>query len=350
MTYCNVPCLRGKASMSHQNSNPSFSLKAFLFLVAAVFAAAATILIISASSAATVTGSAPALAVSLVEGANTGLIAPGGQRWFRFVPDRHGQVSNLEKSLTLFFTPSDDQHIRRVQIQIFDESQLPFFYFGDVSRMANLGAGQIVSRDNNPETGELLWTGWLSGQQNYYVQLANGNDVAIDYWLFTDNVTNISLGEPSAPVATAVPSQVPVPPVSSGIDQPAPLTPEVTGARLEANSTHWYTFTPVDPSSQDVFIEQSFSLFFTPDDGNRSHRVNFKLFPAQTVEMWQRGGMDQLVNFGAGELVSRDGDPNTGERIWRGVVLRGETYLLAIENGSEVGIDYRLFEGDVIHP
>ncbi len=336
--------------MSQQNSNSSFSLKAFLFLVAAVFAAAATILIISASSAATVTGSAPALAVSLVEGANTGLIAPGGQRWFRFVPDRGGRASNLEKSLTLFFTPNDDQRVRRVQMQIFDESQLPFFYFGDASQMANLGAGQMVSRDNNPETGELLWTGWLSGQQSYYVQLANSNDVAIDYWLFTDNVLSHPLGEPSAPMTTVAPSQVPAPPISSNTGQPVPLMPEVTRARLESNSTRWYTFTPFDPSKQDVFIEQSFSLFFTPDDGNRSHRVNFKLFPTQNVEMWQRGEIDQLVNFGAGELVSRDGDPNTGERIWRGVVLQGETYLLAVENGSEVEIDYRLFEGDIIHP
>lgn len=49
-------------------------------------------------------------------------------------------------------------------------------------------------------------------------------------------------------------------------------------------------------------------------------------------------------------LVSRDGDPLTGERIWRGNILRGDTYFLAIENGSDVEIDFWLYDQDIIHP
>src|SRR5262245_31839278 len=144
--------------MTPPNRDLSFSLKVFLFLAAAVFAVAAVILVFSATSAATITGSAPALAISLVDGPNTGLIAPGGQRWFRLTPiaGQASQSGNVEKSLTLFFTPSDSQRIPRVQLQIFDQDQVLLF-FGDTSQMANLGAGQIVSRDNNPETGELFW-------------------------------------------------------------------------------------------------------------------------------------------------------------------------------------------------
>lgn len=333
--------------MTQPNNNLSFSLKVFLFLAAAGFAIAAVILIFSATSAATITGSVPAMAISLVDGPNTGLIAPGGQRWFKFTPvaGQEGQPVNLEKSLTLFFTPGDGPRIQRVQLQIFNQGQVPLF-FGDASQMANLGAGQIISRDNNPETGELFWTGWLFSQQNYYVQLSNGNDTPIDYWLFTDNVTSYPLGEPLPPPTPAAPvisNQATIPAL-------APLNSGVTQARLGPNSTHWYTFSAFDPSSPNHFIAKSFSLFFTFDDGQRSQRVNFKLFPARAVEMWQRGESSQLVNFGAGQLVSRDGDPNTGERIWRGVVLQGETYLLAVENSSEVEIDYKLFEGDIIHP
>ena len=75
------------------------------------------------------------------------------------------------------------------------DGQLPFFFL-NTKKMTNFGAGQIVSRDNNPETGELFWTGWLFGDQSYYVQLVNGSETPIDYWLFTDNVISYPL--PSA--------------------------------------------------------------------------------------------------------------------------------------------------------
>ncbi len=336
--------------MTQPNCDSSFSLKVFLFLAAIGFAVAAVILIFSATSAATITGSAPALAISLIDGPNTGLIAPGGQRWFKLTPSagQAGHTVNVENSLTLFFTPGDGPHTQRVQLQIFNQGQLPLF-FGDASHMANLGAGQIISRDNNPETGELFWTGWLFSQQSYYVQLSNGNDTPIDYWLFTDNVISYPLSEPST-LPPVISNHAPAPTPNVRSEGLAPLNSGVTQARLGPNSTHWYTFSPFDPSSPNHFIDKSFSMFFTPDDGQRSQRVNFKLFPARAVEMWQHGESNQLVNFGSGELVSRDGDPNTGERIWCGVVLQGETYLLAIENSSEVEIDYKLFEGDIIHP
>lgn len=330
--------------MMRQDTFIPISFKVFLFLMAVAFAAAAVILIISATSAATATGSAPNLAVSLVAGPNTGVMAPGGQRWFRLMPGQPGQAANLEQSLTLIFTPDDSQRIRHISLQIFEENQLPLFYLGDASQMANLGAGQIVSRDNNPETGELFWTGWLLSQKSYYIQLLNGNDVPIDYWLFTDNVVSYSLGQPATPVAPATPESGSYP------DTPLALQSGLTRAALKPNTIHWYVFTHLDPTNPNQFQNLTFSLFFTPDDGNRGHRVNFKLFPARAVEMWRHGETDQLINFGAGMLVSRDGDDHTGERLWSGTVIKGETYLLAVENGTEVTIDYWLFDADINHP
>lgn len=330
--------------MMHPDTFIPISFKVFLLLVAAAFAAAAVVLIISATSAATATGSAPDLAVSLVDGPNTGVMAPGGQRWFRLTPGQPGQAANLEQSLTLIFTPDDGQRIRRVSLQIFDENQLPLFYLGDASQMANLGAGQIVSRDNNPETGELFWTGWLPGQKSYYIQLLNGSDAPIDYWLFTANVVSYPLEQPATPAAPAT--------LESGTDLDTPLVLQsgLTHGALKPNTTDWYSFTHIDPTSPNQFQNLTFSLFFTPGDGNRAHRVNFKLFPAHTIEMWRRGETDQLINFGAGMLVSRDGDDHTGERLWSGTVIKGETYLLAVENGTEVTIDYWLFDADINHP
>lgn len=318
-----------------------------MWLIAAVFATAAVVLIISATSAATATGSAPALAVALVNGPNTGILAAGEQRWFRLTPQNSQQATTLEQSLTLIFTPDDGQRVRRVAMQLFDESQAPLFYFGDSSNMANLGAGQIVSRDNNPLTGELLWTGWLSGQSRYYVQLANGSDSTIDYWLFTDNVVSYPLGKPAAipqPMMHATPEV--------GIDpgQPLPLSSPVTHDSLKSRETRWYSFTHNDPANPNQFQNLDFTLFFTPADGNRQQQVNFKLFPLGAVETWRQGETDQLINFGAGMLVSRDGSDLTGERLWSGTVIRGETYLLAIENGTDITIDYWLFEADIAQP
>jgi hypothetical protein len=119
---------------------------------------------------------------------------------------------------------------------------------------------------------------------------------------------------------------------------------------LKPNTTQWYIFTHIDPADPSQFQNLNFSLFFTPGDGNRQHRVNFKLFPADAVDKWRRGETDQLINFGAGMLVSRDGNGQTGERFWSGTVIRGQTYLLAVENGAEVDITYWLFDSNVEHP
>jgi hypothetical protein len=341
-----------KLLMTRQDASIPISFRVFLWLVAVVFAAAAIILIISVTSAATATGSAPSLAVSLVAGPNTGVIAPGGQRWFRLQPGQPGQAINLEQSLTLIFTPDNGQHVKRVSLQIFEENQLPFFYLGDASHMANLGAGQIVSRDHNPQTGELFWTGWLASQKNYYIQLLNGNDAPLDYWLFTDDVVSYPLEQPAAPAApvTSAAPIIPAPP-ENGTDPGIPLSlqPGLTRGSLKPKTTHWYVFSHTDPANPSQFQNLTFSLFFTPGDGD-PNQVNFKLFPARAMEMWRHGETDQLINFGAGMLVSRDGDGNTGERLWSGTVIKGETYLLAVENGAEVTIDYWLFDADINNP
>ncbi|MBI1878142.1 MAG: hypothetical protein HYR94_07935 [Chloroflexi bacterium] len=352
--------------MNSPDTNLPASFKVFLFFIAAVFAGVAIILIISATSAATATGSAPAMAVALIDGPNTGVIASGEERWFRLSLNNPEQAADREQSLTLIFTPDNGQRREHINIQVFDESQLPFFYLGDTSRMANLGAGQIVSRDDNPVTGELFWTGWLSSQKEYYIQLANGSDSAIDYWLFTDNVTSYPLGQPvapaavsAAPVAPPVSSEAPPPatqavvPVAPEIGadpgNPLPLSAQVTHNSLKPGATHWYSFTHNDPANPDHFQNLNFTLFFTPADNNRQQQINFRLFPVGAVEMWRRGETDQLVNFGAGMLVSRDGDAQTGERFWSGTVIRGDTYLLAIENAADVEIQYWLFDANVEH-
>ncbi len=330
--------------MTRQNKVSLISFKGFLFLMAGVFAIAAAILVILSVSAATGTGSTPDSAIFLTEGVNTGLLGPGQQRWFKFKPGRAGGDSRVEQFLTLVFTPSDGNRIRQVSLQLFEKEQLGFFYQGEADKMTNFGAGQVVSRDGNYETGELFWTGWLFGSDTYYIQIMNGSDVTIDYWLFDDNIINYSLGEPETPPVAIISE------IGSDPGHPAPLKPGLTQGTLGPNSTYWYTFTYADFSNEDRFQGRDFSMFFTPADGNRQHYVNFKLLTFSQVEIWQRGNTDELNNFGAGMLVDRDNNQNTGERVWQGTVIKGNAYLMAVENETDVEIEYWIFDSDIYNP
>ncbi len=344
--------------MTHHQTHLPASLKVFLFGAATFFALAAVLLIFFRGSAATIAGSSPSLALSLVSGPNTGLLRPGEERWFRLTT---AQAAFVPQTLSLIFTPDNGQRVNRVAMQLFQEEELAWYYLGHSAQMANLGAGQIVVRDQNPETGQLLWAGWLPGEKSYYLQLQNGNDITIDYWLFPADVADYPLGEAASPVVAAAPpaapnppaiAAAPAPPPAASIDPglPAPLPPDVAHNRLAPHTTHWYSLDPANFAGQDHFKEANLSLFVTPGDSGAAQQVKLNLFPAGAVEAWQRGEVNQPVNFGAGSPVSRDGDPLTSEQLWRGVLLQGELYRVALENKSEATLDYWLFTGDVEHP
>ncbi len=329
--------------MTHHKAT-FISLKSFLFLIGGIFAITVALLVILASSAATVTGGTPFSAVTLAEGVNTGVLAPGEQRWFKYNPDPNGNPVDLEKSLTLIFTPDDGNRKYNVALELFEEGELGKYFQGDTSNMNNFGAANVVDRDGNPETGELFWHGWLSGAKTYYVMLENGTDVAIDYWLFTEDIINYSLGEQEAPAQETVAD------VGSSPDNPAPLMPGLTKGTLEPNTTDWYALTYVDFSGKTKYHDRAYSMYFTPDDGNRRHNVTFELFPMSEADVWRRGDTGKMTNFGAGSLEDRDNDFHTASRIWRGQVVNGVTYLLAVENGSDTTIDYWLYDSDVFNP
>ncbi len=325
--------------------------KGFLWLLAGVFAIAAALLIILSTSAATIEGGTPTSAMPLAEGVNEGTLRPVEQHWYTFTPgDTKGQ--SIEKSLLLTFTPDDGNIIRFVRLKIFEEDQIQFFSEGDTSQMTSFGTGQVVSLDGNPETGELYWKGSVSASKTYYIQVLNESDFTIDYQLTSTDISSQPVDETEVPVedvtapAAPAPAAV-VPQMGSNPGSPAPLLAGTNRGTLKPHSTYWYSFRHVDLTGRKKFKELDFSLLFTPDDGNRRHHVNFELFPFSEFEIWRRGDVDKLTNFGAGMLVSRGNDPNVGQRIWRGSVLMGDTYLMAVENGTDVEIDYWIFDQDI---
>jgi LPXTG-site transpeptidase (sortase) family protein len=148
-------------------------------------------------------GLSPFTAIPLNDGRNTGTLAPGEARWYKFVPGGNEVAFQRRVDLTLFFTPDDGNRAPLVNFQIFSADQITCWRRDDVGHMQNLGSGGVVSRDGNPLTGELLWSGWVVESETYYIRVLNGADVSIDYWLFTDNVIAAELGPRADPTPTA---------------------------------------------------------------------------------------------------------------------------------------------------
>lgn len=334
--------------MAHPEKVAILSLKQILLLIAIIFAMATTLLIILFTSAATETGSTPFSAISLIDGVNSGILGSNEQRWFRMVPNGQSRAVIVEKSLTLKLIPIDENIGQDVSLQLFEEDQIQFFTPDDTSQMTSFGVGQVMVNGDNPKTGELFWTGSISDDSTYYIYIRNVSNVSLDYMLFTEDVSSKTVE--AEPAVIEPPQPVAAPELGTNPSNAITLTPDLNRGRLQPQSTSWYRFIFNDFSDGSNFQDLGFSLFFTPDNGNRGRNINFELFTANEVASWSPGNEDGLTNFGAGMLVSNDGNTNTGERIWKGTVLKGETYFLVVENGAEVEIDYWLYNGLISNP
>jgi hypothetical protein len=329
--------------------------KMILVLVAVIFSASATVLIFMSGEAATITGNSPFASIKLVHGVNTGILKPSEERWFRLTPGQPGQTNNIEQALTLVVTPARLMDTGLIKMQIFEENQVLQFYQNLSSQMHNLGAGQQVDRDGNPETGEFLWSGWLTGESAYYVQVTNSNTIPIDYWLFTDNVSSYELGQPS--IAPAVPAVVesaeveievaappaePVNPADNGPDTAHPLQFDRNKGGLEPGEQVWFSVTMND-SNGAHYESLALTLVVTPDNnGGRAGQIVMDIFPPEGV-----AGQNMM---GRGSVITRDNDPFTGEQIWAGTVMDGARHYIRLTNGADIHMDYWLFTGDVQNP
>ncbi len=153
---------------------------------------------------------------------------------------------------------------------------------------------------------------------------------------------------PVAPAAAAAPEAVPVDPNADNSiypNNPLAFLPRNVN-RLAPHAEHWYSFIK-DNFDDNPFEEMALTLFTTPGNGNITDRVNFELFTGDQYGIWMRGTPDDMQNTGAGAVVSRDGDPNTGEHIWKGVIIDGDRYFIRVRNDSDEPVDYYLLEGDV---
>lgn len=288
-------------------------------------------------------GTDPFHTMTLDVGVNSGNLEPGQELWYSFVRDDYDAVAYEQMALTMMFTPDDGNRVHNVGFELIPGDQLHLWARGESDSLRNVGAGSVVSRDGNPETGELLWSGWVMDGETYYLKVRNDAEIPIDYWFFPGDIIRAELGEPTPPPS--------VRDVAAGTDpnHPLPLEIGLNKGDLSPGQERWFSLVRDDLDTE-AFEQLALSLFFTPDDGNRKYNVGFDIFPADQLHVWQRGDTNQLRNVGAGSVVSRDNDPNTGELLWSGWLLDGETYYIRMRNDADLGIDYWLFTADVIHP
>ena len=115
---------------------------------------------------------------------------------------------------------------------------------------------------------------------------------------------------------------------------------------MAAYGEHWYELLR-DDLDDELIENMKLTMFFTPRAGFTSNRINFEIFPAAQYHIWARGDTDYMEHLGLGQWVSRDEDPDTGERLWNGTMVDGDRYFIKVKNGTSDVVDYYLFPDDV---
>ena len=277
-------------------------------------------------------GDAPVL---VTEGVS-GHLDAGAAAWYKYYPG--GPASGRADSVTLILAPALElgAQVSASNFQIFSAGQVTSGR--DTSVMGPIGTGGYVSRDGDPNTAEFLWQGVLDGSDPYYVRVYNNTTVAIDYWLFPGDIVRVEPAIAPVPESTPTVSEAAIPQELQAV-QPSM-------GHLEPDQEVWFVWTQAGYDGQPT--SGALTMFFTPGNTLKADWVGFEVMTAAQREARLRGNAN--LNTGAGGVVSRDGDPSTGERLWRGQLAAGQTYLVRVFNGPDVPIDYALFQGDIEHP
>jgi hypothetical protein len=129
---------------------------------------------------------------------NSGRLAPYGVHWYSLIlSDIHDDKLIEDLALTMFTTPSNGFIDSRVNFEIFPASQYHIWARGDTNYMEHFGLGMWLSRDEDSNTGERLWSGSLVDGNRYFIKVINESPVVVDYYLFPGDIENAELGNPT---------------------------------------------------------------------------------------------------------------------------------------------------------
>jgi hypothetical protein len=133
-------------------------------------------------------GVSPAQSLLLADEQQHGKLQPGQEVWYQVVAEDRMPDQFEPMALTLVTTPNDIFPIANVALDIFTRDAIQAWSPENRTGIANMGAGSLATRDDNPLTGEKSWSGWVINWETYYVRIVNYTAGPIDYWLFKGDV------------------------------------------------------------------------------------------------------------------------------------------------------------------
>ncbi|MBN1995774.1 MAG: hypothetical protein JW953_24020 [Anaerolineae bacterium] len=287
---------------------------------------------------------------------NSGRLAPHGEHWYSLRRDDLDEDLIEDMALTMFFTPRTGYTSHYVNFELFPASQYHVWERGDADYMAHFGDGAWVSRDEDPNTGERLWSGSLVDGDRYLIKVTNGTVDVIDYYLFPDDVENAELGNPTLHQADdtagrvsqpeASPPTRPMQPPVPGESPPEsiPLKIGTTKGTLDAGEEIWYEFYYRD-SYNDTTPQHDFIFYLTntPLDDIRARHADFAIYPADQLQIWTRGTTDELEPLGTSATSPNETkDVKSLQVLWRGQLMEEHTYYVKIYNHDIGPLEYEL--------
>lgn len=282
----------------------------------------------------------PSQPVRLLEGTNTGRLAPKSEHWYTFTAGKILGKTIENYSLTMFFTPGEPNLARDVTFEMYTADQYPIWERGTPDQMEHFGAGSWVSRDGDYNTGERLWHGTVVHGGIYFVKIINETNKWVDYHLMTGDIYNTELGLP-----TEKPKKVAAETAPTGRDigSPLPVDKGLTSGRLSAGQEIWYSFEDKNFASDEYeFTNYLIQLDHTPGAGYVTNYVNFEIYPFQEQQLWRRGDTGAITPLGAGSDAAYDKASDTHTWLWDGHFVSNTIYFIRVRNDSVTDIDYEL--------
>jgi len=277
--------------------------------------------------------------IKLLDGPNTGRLAPKSEHWYTFTPGKVDDELIEDFSLTMFFTPGEPNIARYVTYELFTGSQYHIWERGTPQDMEHFGAGSWVSRDNDYMTGERLWRGTVVDGDQYFIKITNGTNKWIDYHLVPDDIINMELGKPTV----NKPKPAPTTPTGKDIGSPLTLNKSRNTGKLASGQEKWFSLTTpnTNPGSYD-FLDYLVELTHKPGFGAVARHINVEIYPYQDQQIWQRGDTDKIAPLGVGSFTQYNEAQDTHTWVWDGNLVSNTTYFVRIRNGSPQEVDYDL--------
>jgi hypothetical protein len=286
--------------------------------------------------------------------ANSGRLAPHGEHWYSFVRDDLDKNLFEDMEMTMFFTPRTGFASNRVNFEIIPAGQYHIWERGDSDYMEHLGAGMWVSRDEDPNTGERLWSGSLVDGDRYFVKVKNGSDDVVDYYLYPGDIENTELGNPTLHTAAGVAGRVPYAPSpptrpaappqpGAGPPEALPLKTGSNTGTLAAGEELWYRFNFGDGAAKATGYDFTFYLTNTPGDEVTARHADFAIYPGNQLHIWTRGTVDKLEPLGtSAPSPFKLGNEKSLQVVWEGQLMSGHEYYIKLFNHDLGPLSYDL--------